>query len=96
MKEAFRVLENTTGLRAPSMRIPYFVAWTAAHVDELKSRITRRPPKAPLGGVRMAKFKMFFDPAKAIRELGLPQTPPEDAFQEAVDWFRRHGFVRKS
>jgi hypothetical protein len=26
--------------------------------------------------------------AKAIRELGLPQTPPKQAFADAVDWFR--------
>jgi hypothetical protein len=32
---------------------------------------------------------MFFDPSKAIRELGLPQTPPRQAFEDAVQWFKR-------
>jgi len=32
----------------------------------------------------MAKYKMFFNPAKAIAELGLPQTPPREAFADAV------------
>jgi len=50
-----------------------------------------RTPKAPLAGVRMAKYKMFFNPAKAIRELGLPQTPPEKALADAVEWFRANG-----
>ena len=29
-----------------------------------------------------------------IRELGLPQTPPEQALQDAITWFRAHGFVK--
>ncbi len=93
LKEAFQVLERITGLAAPKVRIPYLVALTAAHVNELGARLTGHPPKAPLAGVRMAKYKMFFSPAKAIRELGLPQTAPEQALSDAVDWFRQNGYA---
>ena len=88
MKEAFDVLEKITGIPAPKFRVPYSIALMAAHVDETISRFSGKPPKAPLAGVRMAKYKMFFNPAKAIRELGLPQTPPEKALADAVEWFR--------
>jgi hypothetical protein len=27
--------------------------------------------------------------------LGLPQTPPRDAFADAVAWFRENGYVRR-
>jgi dihydroflavonol-4-reductase len=94
MKQAFAVLEEVTGVRAPRMRIPYWVALAAAHVDEGISRFTGKPPKAPLAGVRMAKYMMFFNPEKAIRELGLPQTPPRQALVDAAEWFRSHGYVR--
>ena len=77
------------------MRVPYFVAYAAACVNEAISSMTGKPPKAPLAGVRMAKYKMFFNPAKAIRELGLPQTPPKQALADAVDWFRQNGYVKK-
>jgi dihydroflavonol-4-reductase len=95
MQQAFAVLEELTGIPAPKMRIPYFVALSAAHVNEAMSAITGKPPKAPLAGVRMAKYKMFFNPAKAIRELGLPQTPPRKALADAVEWFRNNGYVGK-
>jgi dihydroflavonol-4-reductase len=95
MKEAFGVLEELTGVPAPRTRIPYWVALTAAHVDESLSRLTGKPPKAPLAGVRMARYKMFFNPAKAIHELGLPQTPPRQALSDAVDWFRKHDYVKR-
>ena len=94
MRQAFTVLEEITGVRGPQVRIPYAVALAAAHVDEALSRFTGKPPKAPLAGVRMAKYKMFFSPAKAIRELGLPQTPPRQALADAVAWFRENGYVR--
>ena len=93
MKEAFAVLEKITGVPAPKFRVPYLVALTASHVDETISRFTGKPPKAPLAGVRMAKYKMFFNPGKALHELGLPQTAPEQALQDAVHWFRNNGYV---
>ena len=44
----------------------------------------------------MARHKMWFNPAKAIRELGLPQTPPSQALGDAVEWFRANGYVKQS
>jgi dihydroflavonol-4-reductase len=42
----------------------------------------------------MSMHRMFFDPSKAVRELGLPQTPVEEPLARAVEWFRAHGYVR--
>jgi dihydroflavonol-4-reductase len=94
MKHTLDVLEEITGIPAPGLRIPYWVALGAAYLDETLSTFTGRTPRAPLGGVRMARYKMYFNPAKAIRELGLPQTPPRQALADAVEWFRRNGYVR--
>ncbi len=94
MKEAFAVLEEVTGIPAPRVRIPYVVALSAAYVNEALSLLTGHPPKAPLAGVRMARHKMFFNPTKAIRELGFPQTPPRRALADAAEWFRRTGYVK--
>jgi dihydroflavonol-4-reductase len=95
MQRAFAVLEEITGVPAPRKRIPHRVALAAAHANEAVSALTGKPPKAPLAGVRMAKHKMFFNPAKAIRELDLPQTPPKEALADAVEWFRANGYVKK-
>ena len=94
MKAAFDVLEEITGIPAPKMQVPYSVALAAAYASEAIASITGNPPKAPLAGVRMAKYKMFFNPAKAIRELGLPQTSSKQALADAVEWFRANGYVK--
>ncbi len=95
MQEAFAVLQELTGIPAPKTRVPYSVALAAAYVTEAISFFTHHEPKAPLAGVRMGKYKMFFNPAKAIRELGLPQTPPRQALADAVEWFRQNGYVKR-
>jgi dihydroflavonol-4-reductase len=43
----------------------------------------------------MARDKMWYNPGKAIRELGLPQTPPRQAFADAVEWFRANRYVKR-
>jgi len=95
MEETLHTLEEISGIAAPKAKVPHWFAMAAAHVDEGTSFFTRKPPKAPVAGVRMAKYKMWFNPAKAVRELGLPQTPLKQAFTEAVDWFRMNGYVKK-
>ena len=95
MKETLARLEKITGIRATKIKIPYWFALRVAEANEMISFVTGRPPRAPLAGVRMAKYKMWFDPGKAVRELGLPQTPPEQAFADAVAWFRANGYVKK-
>lgn len=95
MSEAFAVLAALTGLPAPRVQIPYAVALGAAYAGEAWARVTGKPPRAPLAGVRMARYKMFFNPARAVQELGLPQTSPRQALEDAVAWFQRQGYVRK-
>ena len=94
MQETLIVLEEITGMSTPKIRIPYALALAAGRLNEMVCRFTGKPPRVPVAGVRMAKYKMWFNPAKAIRLLQLPQTPPEQAFAEAVAWFRANGYVK--
>ncbi len=95
MQETFAALEKITGIPAPKTKIPYWFALRVAEANEMVSFVTGKPPRAPVAGVKMAKYKMWFNPGRAIRELGLPQTPPEQAFADAVAWFRANGYAKK-
>lgn len=88
-------LSELTRIPAPRVRLPYAVAWTAGAVSTAVANwITHRPPAVPLEAVRMARRRMFFDGAKAVRELGLPQTPVRAAFEDSLAWFERTGYIR--
>jgi dihydroflavonol-4-reductase len=95
MQQTLAALEKITGLPAPTKKLPYWLALRVAEISEGIAFFTGEEPRATLSGVRMAKHKMWFNPNKAIRELGLPQTPPEQAFKDAVLWFRANGYVRR-
>jgi dihydroflavonol-4-reductase len=92
--EIFGMLSDLTGVPAPRFRVPYAVAWMAAAAMEGVACVTRRPPAVALTAVRMARKRMYFSADRAIRELGLPQTPAETALADAVAWFTQHGYVR--
>jgi dihydroflavonol-4-reductase len=93
LTEIFRALECLTGIRAPRVRLPYALIYLLARVDDGAARVTGRPPRVPLTGVRLARKRMYFSPEKAVRELGLPQTPVGQALRDAVDWFVAHGYA---
>ena len=94
LAEIFRLLAEITGGRPPRFRVPYALAWLGAACCEGLSRLTRRPPAVPLTAVRMARKRMYFSPAKAVRELGLPQTDVRVALADAVAWFAARGYAR--
>ncbi len=94
LKQALDELASLTGLKAPRIAMPRAVAMAAARASEAFAAVTRTTPRVPVAGVKMAKYKMFFTPAKAIRELGLPQTPPRQALADAVEWFLARDYVK--
>ena len=80
---------TAAGVEPPRLALPLSVAYLAAIADEyLLSALRRQTPRATIAGVRLARRRQWFDPAKAIQELGLPQTPLEQAVADAVDWFK--------
>jgi len=93
LAEIFALLARVTGLPTPRHRIPYPVAWVAAVLLEGVAHLIGIPPRVSLTAVRMARKPMYFSAEKAVRELGLPQTPVEQALQAAVEWFVAHGYA---
>ena len=90
LKEIFMALEVLTGFKAPRIKMPFWVAYSAGLACEwISDSITHQPPAVPLAGVKMAKYFMYFDASKAVRELGLPQNRVENALGQAVHWFTK-------
>ncbi len=93
LRDIFGMLQEITGIPAPRVRLPYTPVLLAAWLNEGLSRITGREPLIPLAGVQMAAHHMYFDSGRAVRELGLSQTPVTEALERAVEWFRRNGYT---
>lgn len=92
LQEILQRLARISGLKAPVVRIPYWVAFAAGLASTGWSRLTGKPPSVPLDAVRMSKTKMWVIHRKAERELGYSPGPVDQALINAVAWFRSNGY----
>jgi dihydroflavonol-4-reductase len=77
------IMERLSGIRLPRPR--------PRPLSFLRS-VPRRAKERQDGDFR--PLALTCDPSKAILELGLPQTPLDEAFAEAIAWFRENGYVK--
>jgi len=85
-------LAAITGRPAPTVKLPYAVAYAVGVATTAWARVSGKPPRAPLDAVRMARKKMFVSHAKAARELGYDPGSADGALARAVEWFRANEY----
>jgi len=83
------------GGRPPLMKLPRSAIYPFAYAAELAARFTGREPFATVDGLRMARYHMHFDDAKARRDLGYTSRPYRDGLLEAIDWFVTAGYMKR-
>jgi len=94
LKQILDRLAVITGLKSPTLKLPYVFAFAAGVVDEMVTgRLLGREPRATIDAVRMGRKMMFVSSAKAERELGWRTVPVDGALRRSVDWFRGNGYV---
>ena len=87
-------IARVVGRRPPRVRIPLAPLYPLALIAEGVGLVTGREPFLTLDGLRMARHHMFFNDAKARRELGYSTRPYRDGIADAIAWFRQHGHLR--
>ncbi len=89
-------LEALSGCSMPRRRIPYGLAYMAALVSEGLAYLTKRPPAAPLTGVRLARTSLAFDCRKAKQELGWQPRDLDDSLKAAIADLAARGLWRRA
>lgn len=87
LKEFLHQLASITGKSSPKIKLPFWLPFMVAYVDEYLLSKMGKSPSIALEGVKMSRQYMFYNSQKAVVELGLPQTPIQDAIATAVNWF---------
>jgi dihydroflavonol-4-reductase len=94
LKQILDKMAAITGLKSPTVEIPFIVAATYAFFEEwITGRIRGREPRATLEEVRMGRKKMYASSAHAQQELGFRILPVNPAMKAAIEWFRAHGYA---
>jgi len=94
MRQLLALLAEITGLPAPRVRLPYYPILGLSYLNAAFCSLSGTTPRMTPETIRLSRHYMFFDPSKAVKELGLPQTPAKEALRRAVEWFRANGYVR--
>ena len=88
-------MAELTNFPVPRFSVPHALALSVAYADVALARLWPwREPFVPPVEVKLSKKKMFFEATKAVRDLGLPQTPAREALRKAVVWFAENGYVK--
>jgi dihydroflavonol-4-reductase len=87
LAELGRLAHRVRGVRRPVVEVPAAVALAAGHAALAVAERTGRQPLLTPAAVRIAELGLAADCSKAVRELGLPQTPLEVALRDAFAWW---------
>ena len=94
-KEVFRKIAAVVGVLPPVLYIPPVFAILYGLVGTFTGTVGRRAPAISYPLMRIACDEHYYSPAKAIRELDLPQTPIEKGIEECFSWLKENGYLEK-
>lgn len=92
-REVFTLITRTIGVEPPKWFVSDLLVEMIGVYGSLMGRITKNPPLISYPMARLAHTDCYYSNAKAISELGLPQTPLRDAIMECFIWFQEHEYL---
>ena len=92
-REIFAEIAGIVGRRQPRLRVPYPLARLVGWIGDAAATCTGREPHVNSATARLGYVRHYYDPRKAITQLGLKQTPIRLAIERAVAWFCQAGML---
>lgn len=94
LKEFAAMAAKEAGVPPPRWEMPQGIAMAAGALAEGWAKLTGTEPFFTRQEVRRVRKGYPLDGSKAVRELGVPQTPVKEAVKRAVAWFRAQGMLK--
>lgn len=89
--EAFQKIGEVIGAKAPSWKIPPVLTKTIGWASAAVANLLGTTPTISYPMAVISSDHHYFSSAKAIKELGLPQTDIKIAIKECFDWMKANG-----
>ena len=93
LREWFAVLSRITGLPAPRVFIPAFIALPAARMAEILAQVTHSVPIFTRNQIQQLLLPRRYESSRAQRELGIVFTRLETTVRDAIRWYVENGRV---
>jgi dihydroflavonol-4-reductase len=88
MRDVFAVVEETAGVPAPAVMLPYTVARPLAWLAWRAIRLLGRPTSISPGALDTLNTGHRYSSTRARRELGFAPRPARDALVDAIRWLQ--------
>jgi dihydroflavonol-4-reductase len=85
--QLMKMLQEITGVKAPSYKVPSWLARTAGAVAPLYSRLVKSKPLFTTYSVDVLASNSLVTSQKAREELGYRSRPARESIADAVHWF---------
>lgn len=92
-REAISAICEVVGRRPPLFQIRSWMLPPASMAVAGARRVLGNRIPLDANQVRLMDATLYADSSKALRELGLPQTPFTTAVQRAYNWYRDNGYL---
>jgi len=92
-RKIFDKISKITGAKSVERTIPAFATIGLGAVLSIVGRLFHFNPGISLPVARISLDEHYYSNAKAVNELGLPQTPIESALEDAYKWLKNSGYL---
>ena len=92
-KEFFKKASYVMGKESKLRRIPDVFIYLFGFISSVIARTFHKKPTLSYGMAVMAPMSQYYSPAKAVKELDLPQTPIEQGIKDCMDWFKANKYL---
>ena len=95
LKELFSLIAEIGGVSPPRLKIAYPVVMAFSYASLFTAHyITHRPPLFTPSFIYILHLFKKIDSSKALKELGLPQTPLRETIRRTVTWYKENGYLK--
>jgi len=89
----FTRVANKTGLKPPKMAMPPMLLRLIGTFGSVYASLTGKPVTLNRMVANLTSVGTFYSPEKAIKELGIPQTPVETGIDDAIRSLKEYGHI---
>ena len=91
MEELLALLENISGIKAPTFKAPIPMLFVMAYISEIGARLFKKPALISIAALKLLireKGVMNFDHTKTRTELGFDFRPIDETLRDEITWIR--------
>lgn len=95
LNQVAQTVHQLTGVRVPGWTIPYPLALVVAWASETVARLRGTETVMTVSGIRTLHAGVRLNSQKAERELGVSFRPLAETLADEIEWYAKHGYLKK-